>query len=36
MNTMSEGTGAAGHPSMKTHIRMGKELAFRLRPYLQK
>ncbi len=36
MNNMSEGSGAAGHPSMKSHIRMGKELAFRLRPYLQK
>jgi len=28
--------GAAGHPSMKTHLRMAKELAFRLRPYLEK
>ncbi len=36
INNMSEGVGAAGHPSMKTHLRMGKELAFRLRPYLKK
>ena len=36
INNMSEGVGAAGHPSMKTHLRMGRELAFRLRPYLQK
>ncbi len=36
MNNMSEGTGGAGHPSMKSHLRMGKELAFRLRPYLNK
>ena len=35
INNMSEGIGAAGHPSMKTDIRMGRELAFRLRPYLQ-
>ena len=36
INNMSEGVGAAGHPSMKTHLRMAKELAFRLRPYLEK
>ena len=36
MNNMSEGTGGGGHPSMKSHLRMGKELAFRLRPILQK
>ena len=36
INNMSEGVGAAGHPSMKTHIRMGKELAFRLKPWLEK
>ena len=36
INNMSEGIGAAGHPSMKTDIRMGKELAFRLKPYLKK
>ena len=36
INSMSEGMGGGGHPSMKSHIRMGKELAFRLRPYLNK
>ena len=36
MNNMSEGTGGGGHPSMKSHLRMGKELAFRLRPYIRK
>ena len=36
INNMSEGIGAAGHPSMKTDIRMGKELVFRLKPYLKK
>ena len=36
INNMSEGVGAGGHPSMKTHLRMGKELAFRLRPWLGK
>ncbi len=36
INNMSEGLGAAGHPSMKTHLRMGRELAFRLRPYLNR
>ena len=35
INNMSEGMGGGGHPSMKSHIRMGKELAFRLRPYLK-
>lgn len=36
INNLSEGLGGGGHPSMKTHLRMGKELAFRLRPYLAK
>lgn len=31
INMMTEGFGAMGHPSAKTHQRMGKELAFRLR-----
>ena len=34
INVMTEGFGAAGHPSLKTHLRMGKELAHLLRPYL--
>ena len=34
INNMSEGVGAAGHPWMKTHLRMGRELAFRLKKYL--
>jgi hypothetical protein len=33
---MTEGIGAGGHPSMKTHIRMGHELAHLLKPYLNK
>ena len=36
INNMSEGMGGGGHPSLKSHLRMGKELAFRLRPYLGK
>ncbi len=31
INMMLEGYGAMGHPSAKTHARMGRELAFRLR-----
>ena len=31
INMMMEGYGAMGHPSAKTHARMGKELAFRLK-----
>lgn len=31
INMMMEGYGAMGHPSAKTHARMGKELAFHLR-----
>lgn len=31
INLMSEGFGAVGHPSAKTHARVGKELAARLR-----
>lgn len=31
INVMMEGFGAMGHPSAKTHARMGKELAFHLR-----
>ena len=31
---LTEGYGAVGHPSLKTHIRMGHELAHILRPYL--
>lgn len=34
INVMTEGYGAAGHPSLKTHIRMGRELAHILKPYL--
>ena len=29
-NFMTEGYGAAGHPSLKTHLRMGRELAYLL------
>ena len=36
INSMTEGMGGGGHPSLKSHIRMGKELAFRLRPYLNR
>ncbi len=35
INGMTEGVGAGGHPSVKTHIRMGHELAHILKPYLQ-
>ena len=31
INVMFEGYGAMGHPSAKTHVRMGKELAHFLR-----
>lgn len=31
INMMTEGFGAMAHPSAKTHARMGRELAFRLR-----
>lgn len=34
INVMTEGFGSAGHPSLKTHLRMGRELAHLLRPYL--
>ena len=34
INEMTEGIGAGGHPSVKTHIRMGHELAQLLKPYL--
>ena len=34
INAMTEGVGAGGHPSVKTHVRMGHELAHLLRPYL--
>lgn len=34
INAMTEGIGAGGHPSVKTHIRMGHELAHLLKPYL--
>lgn len=34
VNLMSEGFGADGHPSAKTHARMGREIAQRLRRYL--
>ena len=34
INPMFEGFGAMGHPSMKTHIRMGKELAAFIRKTL--
>ena len=34
INAMTEGIGAGGHPSVKTHVRMGHELAHLLRPYL--
>ncbi len=33
INMMFEGYGAAGHPSAKTHARMGKELAAYIRKY---
>ena len=34
INGMTEGIGAGGHPSVKTHVRMGRELASLLRPWL--
>ncbi len=34
INEMTEGIGAGGHPSVKTHRRMGHELANLLRPWL--
>ena len=34
LNVMMEGIGAAGHPSAKTHVRMGKELANYIRKFL--
>ncbi len=34
INGRIEGVGAGGHPSLKTHIRMGHELAEVLRPWL--
>ena len=33
INVMTEGYGAAGHPSSKTHERMGRELAASIRKY---
>ena len=36
VNIMSEGFGAVGHPSAKTHLRMGKELAVRIRALMDK
>ena len=36
INMMTEGYGAMGHPSAKTQERMGHELAFRIRQYVQK
>lgn len=36
INPMFEGYGAAGHPSAKTHLRMGRELANYLRKYVIK
>lgn len=34
INGMTEGMGAGGHPSLKTHVRMGCELANLLKPWL--
>lgn len=34
INEMTEGYGGADHPSLKTHIRMGHELAARIRQYV--
>ena len=34
INVMTEGYGAAGHPSAKTHLRMGNELANYIRKYV--
>jgi len=36
INMVTEGYGAAGHPSLKTHVRVGHELAVRLRQYVIK
>ena len=35
INVMMEGFGAAGHPSAKTHARMGRELAACIRKYVK-
>ena len=35
INMMFEGYGAAGHPSAKTHARMGRELANYIRKYVR-
>ena len=35
VNLLTEGFGADGHPSLKTHTRMGHELAEKLRPMLE-
>ena len=32
---MAEGVGGGGHPSVKTHIRMGHELANLIRPWMK-
>ena len=34
INGMTEGMGAGGHPSLKTHVRMGCELTNLLKPWL--
>ena len=34
INVMMEGYGAMGHPSAKTHLRMGRELANYIRKYI--
>ena len=34
INGMTEGMGAGGHPSLKTHVRMGHEPANLLKPWL--
>jgi len=36
INMMTEGFGAAGHPSMKTHLRMAEELVTQLKKYVIK
>lgn len=35
LNFMTDGYGGGGHPSMKTHVRMGAELAHFLRQYIK-
>ena len=35
INAMAEGVGGGGHPSVKTHIRMGHELANLIRPWMK-